>query len=55
MRPGAPILHPGPVMIGVELSEAMTRHPRSLILRQVAYGVAVRQAALVWALGLDNP
>ncbi len=46
MTPGAVILHPGPVVRGVELQDTVADSPRSLILRQAANGVAVRQAVL---------
>jgi len=43
----APVLHPGPVNRGLELdSDVMDDPQRSLILPQVANGVAVRMAAL---------
>jgi len=52
LRPGAPILHPGPINRGVELGQEAADDPqRSLILRQVALGVAVRMAVLEWGLG----
>lgn len=47
MKPDAFILHPGPVIRGVELTAAVADSPRSKILDQVGYGVAVRQAALL--------
>jgi aspartate carbamoyltransferase catalytic subunit len=46
MAPHAVILHPGPVIRGVELTDRVIDHPRSLILKQVTHGVAVRQAVL---------
>ncbi|MFU8804244.1 MAG: aspartate carbamoyltransferase catalytic subunit [Bradymonadaceae bacterium] len=46
MRPDAVIMHPGPVIRGIELTDAVIDHPRSLILRQVTHGVAIRQAIL---------
>ena len=45
-RPEAWLLHPGPVMHGVELSEEAASGPRSLILDQGRCGVALRQAVL---------
>jgi len=45
-RPHAPVLHPGPVNRGVELTDEVADGPRSLILHQVTCGVAVRMAAL---------
>ncbi|WP_187266002.1 aspartate carbamoyltransferase catalytic subunit [Alkalisalibacterium limincola] len=45
-RPDAVVLHPGPMNRGVEISPEVADGPRSLILRQVANGVAVRMAVL---------
>lgn len=50
MEPHAKILHPGPVIRGVELTGAVADGPRSVILDQVGYGVAVRQAVLLKCL-----
>jgi len=50
MEPHARILHPGPVIRGVELTGAVADGPRSLILDQVTIGVAVRQAVLLHCL-----
>ncbi|MDQ3077425.1 MAG: aspartate carbamoyltransferase catalytic subunit [Pseudomonadota bacterium] len=45
--PDAVIMHPGPINRGVEIDSALGDHPsRSLILRQVEMGVAVRMACL---------
>ena len=44
--PGAVVLHPGPMNRGVEISDEVADGPRSLVLRQVANGVAVRMAVL---------
>lgn len=46
LRPDTVILHPGPVIRGVELSNAVVDSERSLILEQVTHGVALRQAVL---------
>ncbi|MBG0777428.1 MAG: aspartate carbamoyltransferase catalytic subunit [Desulfovibrionaceae bacterium] len=45
-NPDAKILHPGPVNRGVEISSELADCADSLILDQVASGVAVRMAAL---------
>lgn len=42
----AVILHPGPVVRGVELSDPVVDNERCLILKQVTNGVAMRQAVL---------
>jgi aspartate carbamoyltransferase catalytic subunit len=45
--PQAVIMHPGPINRGVEIDGALADHPtRSLIVRQVEMGVAVRMACL---------
>ena len=44
--PGALVMHPGPINRGVEITDEVADGPRSLILRQVANGVAVRMAVL---------
>ncbi|MCS6990708.1 MAG: aspartate carbamoyltransferase catalytic subunit [Chitinophagales bacterium] len=41
-----PIMHPGPVNRGVELTAELADSSQSLILQQVTYGVAVRMAVL---------
>jgi len=42
------ILHPGPVNRNVELDDAVADSEKSLILRQVKRGVAIRMAVLEW-------
>jgi aspartate carbamoyltransferase catalytic subunit len=45
--PEAVIMHPGPINRGVEIAGELADHPtRSLIVRQVEMGVAVRMACL---------
>ncbi|MEO6940346.1 MAG: aspartate carbamoyltransferase catalytic subunit [Candidatus Kapaibacterium sp.] len=44
----AVILHPGPINLGVELGEGPAYGTRSLVLKQVKRGVAVRMAVLEW-------
>jgi aspartate carbamoyltransferase catalytic subunit len=46
MKPGALVMHPGPINRGVELAPAVADGHRSVILEQVANGVAVRRAIL---------
>lgn len=46
LKPGAVVLHPGPINRGLELDQSVADGPASVILRQVALGVAVRAAAL---------
>jgi len=49
--PDAVVLHPGPMNRGVEIDDAVADGPQSLVLRQVANGVAVRMAVLEALLG----
>ncbi|MFP4596988.1 MAG: aspartate carbamoyltransferase catalytic subunit [Persicimonas sp.] len=44
------VLHPGPVIRGMELTATVADSPNSLILEQVGYGAAVRQAVLLKCL-----
>lgn len=46
MKPEAIIMHPGPINRGVEVESAIADGPRSVILKQVTNGVAVRMAGL---------
>ncbi len=46
MKPGAVVMHPGPINRGLELDSTVADGPRSVILKQVANGVPVRMAAL---------
>ncbi len=46
MKPGAVVMHPGPINRGVELDYDVADSERSLILDQVTNGEAVRMAAL---------
>ncbi len=47
MRPGAWVMHPGPMNRGLEIDSGVSDGERSLVLRQVSAGVSVRMAALV--------
>ena len=49
--PDAVVMHPGPMNRGVEIDDDVADGPQSLILRQVANGVAVRMAVLEALLG----
>lgn len=44
------VLHPGPVNRGVEISSEVADGPRSVILQQVTYGIAVRMAIMSMAM-----
>jgi aspartate carbamoyltransferase catalytic subunit len=45
-RPDAVIMHPGPINRGVEIASEVADGPRSVILQQVTFGIAVRMAVL---------
>jgi aspartate carbamoyltransferase catalytic subunit len=45
------IMHPGPMNRGIEIDSAAADGARSVVLRQVAHGVAVRMAAMGLILG----
>ncbi|TXD37838.1 aspartate carbamoyltransferase catalytic subunit [Lujinxingia vulgaris] len=51
MSPSTMILHPGPVIRGVELADPVIESPQSLIWQQVTHGVAVRQAVIAAYFG----
>jgi len=54
MKPGAVVMHPGPINRGVEMDGPVAdglAGPRSLVLRQVSWGVAVRAAVLAECMG----
>jgi aspartate carbamoyltransferase catalytic subunit len=51
LRPGAAICHPGPMNRGLEISADAADSAGSLILDQVAAGVAVRMSVLYQLLG----
>ncbi len=50
-RPGALVMHPGPMNEGVEISPAVARSLQSVIEEQVTNGVAVRMAVLYLLVG----
>ena len=49
--PDAVVMHPGPMNRGVEITDEVADGPQSLVLRQVANGVAARMAVLEALLG----
>lgn len=51
MKPGAIIMHPGPMNRGLEIDAEAADGPRSVILKQVSRGVAARMAALAVCMG----
>lgn len=48
---GAVVMHPGPMIRGVEITDDVADHSRCLATEQVALGVPTRMAALLWCLG----
>jgi aspartate carbamoyltransferase catalytic subunit len=52
-RPGALVMHPGPMNEGVEIEPAVAAGTQSLIEEQVENGVAVRMAALALLAGVE--
>ena len=46
VKPGALVLHPGPINRGVEVTPDVADGAQSVILNQVANGLAVRMAVL---------
>ncbi|HEX5825503.1 MAG TPA: aspartate carbamoyltransferase catalytic subunit [Candidatus Limnocylindrales bacterium] len=51
-RPGAPVLHPGPMNEGIEIAPDVAAGSQSLIEEQVRNGVAVRMALLYLLAGV---
>ena len=54
LKPDTVVLHPGPMNRGVEIAAEVADDPRSLILEQVANGVAVRMAVLFRLMGGEH-
>jgi aspartate carbamoyltransferase catalytic subunit len=54
LKPGAAICHPGPMNRGLEISADAADAANSLILSQVAAGVAVRMSVLYELLGGED-
>ncbi len=50
-RPDAIVMHPGPIIRGVELTAEVADSARAVILEQVHSGIAVRMGVLARALG----
>ncbi|QEY59953.1 aspartate carbamoyltransferase catalytic subunit [Pseudomonas sp. C27(2019)] len=53
-HPDAIVLHPGPINRGVEIDSLVADSPRSVILNQVTYGIAVRMAVLSMTMSGQN-
>ncbi len=52
--PTALVMHPGPIIRGLELTGEVADGPQSVILEQVHHGVAIRMALVERALTLGN-
>ena len=52
-KPDAIVMHPGPMNRGVEIASDVADGPDSVILEQVANGVAIRMAVLYLLAGVD--
>ena len=50
-RPDALVLHPGPIVRGLEIDSAVADGPQSGVLEQVTNGLAVRMALLYYLIG----
>lgn len=50
-RPSAMVLHPGPIIRGMEIEPAVADGPQSCVLEQVTNGLAVRMALLYLLIG----
>ena len=53
-KPDVIIMHPGPMNRGVEIASEVADGPYSVILEQVANGVAVRMAVLYLLAGVQQ-
>lgn len=54
LRPGAVVMHPGPMNRGIEIAGDVADGPRSVIFRQVTNGLSVRMAALFLCVNAAN-
>ena len=54
-RPDALVLHPGPMIRGLEIDSAVADGPQSAVLEQVTNGLAVRMALLYHLVGGASP
>lgn len=52
-RSGTVVMHPGPIIRGLEITGEMADAPESAIEEQVSHGLAVRRAVLARALGAE--
>ncbi len=54
-RPDAIVMHPGPINRGVEMDSQVADGPRSVILQQVSFGIAVRMAVMSMTMQTREP
>ena len=52
--PRALVLHPGPIIRGMEITAGVADGPQSAILEQVTHGLAIRMAVLERALATES-
>lgn len=56
MKPDAIVMHPGPMLRGMEINYSVANAPRTAVLQQVSNGVHVRMAVLFTLIaGTDTP
>ena len=53
LAPNAIVLHPGPMIRGLEIEDQVADGPQSAIEQQVTNGIALREALLLRALGVE--
>ena len=53
-RPDVIVMHPGPINRGVEMDSQVADGPRSVILQQVSFGIAVRLAVTAMTMGAQS-
>lgn len=53
-RPDAVVLHPGPMIRGLEIDQAVADGPQSCVLEQVTNGLAIRMALLFHLIALPS-
>ena len=55
LKPGARIMHPGPMNRGVEIGAEVAESDRALVLEQVRHGLHLRTALFEWLIPADAP
>lgn len=55
LAPKAVVMHPGPIIRGLEITGGVADGPQSAILEQVTHGLAIRMAVIERALGAGVP